>query len=29
MRPEGGVVTVGAIIWKEIIEKDGPSPEES
>jgi hypothetical protein len=29
MHPEGVVVTVGAIIWKEIIEKDGPSPEES
>lgn len=28
MRPEGVVVKVGDITWKEILDKDGPSPEE-
>jgi hypothetical protein len=28
MRPEGVVVRIGKVLWKEILDKDGPSPEE-
>jgi hypothetical protein len=28
MKPEGAVVSIAPIRWKEILDKDGPSPEE-
>jgi hypothetical protein len=28
MKPEGAVISIGPVMWKEILDKDGPSPEE-